>query len=101
MNTIYPGTVLITGPTSGLGKSATLAMASRPAAQRPDLLLVGRPGAALREVAEQARAEGRSPTRSVATSPDWPTFAAPQPRPKGCSQPGRFAHYARWWRTPV
>lgn len=58
MNTIDPGTVLITGPTSGLGKAATLAMASRPAAQRPDLLLVGRPGAALREVAEQARAEG-------------------------------------------
>jgi NAD(P)-dependent dehydrogenase (short-subunit alcohol dehydrogenase family) len=52
------GTVLITGPTGGLGKAATLAIASRPAAQRPDLLLIGRTGQALTEVAEQARATG-------------------------------------------
>lgn len=58
MTTTAPGTVLITGPTGGLGRAAALAMASRPAAQRPDLLLVGRPGAALREVAEQVRAAG-------------------------------------------
>ena len=58
MNTTAPGTVLITGPTGGLGKAAALAMAGRPAAQRPDLMLVGRPGAALREVAGQVRAAG-------------------------------------------
>jgi NAD(P)-dependent dehydrogenase (short-subunit alcohol dehydrogenase family) len=58
MNAIASGTVLITGPTGGLGKATTLAMASRPAAQRRDLLLVGRPGTAHTEVAEAARAAG-------------------------------------------
>jgi NAD(P)-dependent dehydrogenase (short-subunit alcohol dehydrogenase family) len=55
---IASGTVLITGPNGGLGKAATLAIANRPASQRPDLLLVGRTGPALIEVAEQARAAG-------------------------------------------
>jgi NAD(P)-dependent dehydrogenase (short-subunit alcohol dehydrogenase family) len=58
MNTIASGTVLITGPTGGLGRAATLAMAERAAPERPDLLLVGRPGQALTEVAEDARAAG-------------------------------------------
>jgi NAD(P)-dependent dehydrogenase (short-subunit alcohol dehydrogenase family) len=58
MNAIASGTVLITGPTGGLGKATTLAIANRPAARRPDLLLVGRPGTALAEVAEAARAAG-------------------------------------------
>src|ERR1700678_1757330 len=58
MNTIAPGTVLITGPTGGLGRAATLAMAERAAPERPDLLLVGRPGQALTEAAEDARAAG-------------------------------------------
>jgi NAD(P)-dependent dehydrogenase (short-subunit alcohol dehydrogenase family) len=58
MNSIASGTVLITGPTGGLGKAATLAIAKRPAPQRPDLLLVGRPGQALTEVAAAARAAG-------------------------------------------
>jgi NAD(P)-dependent dehydrogenase (short-subunit alcohol dehydrogenase family) len=58
MNAIASGTVLITGPTGGLGKATTLAIASRPAEQRPDLLLVGRPGPALAEVADAARAAG-------------------------------------------
>jgi NAD(P)-dependent dehydrogenase (short-subunit alcohol dehydrogenase family) len=58
MNSITSGSVLITGPTGGLGKAATLAIARRPAPQRPDLLLVGRPGQALTEVAEAARAAG-------------------------------------------
>jgi NAD(P)-dependent dehydrogenase (short-subunit alcohol dehydrogenase family) len=58
MNSIASGTVLITGPTGGLGKAASLAIANRPAPQRPDLLLVGRPGQALTEVAATARAAG-------------------------------------------
>jgi short-subunit dehydrogenase len=52
--------VLITGPTGGLGRAATLAMANRPAPVRPDLLLVGRARRALTEVAEAARAAGAS-----------------------------------------
>jgi NAD(P)-dependent dehydrogenase (short-subunit alcohol dehydrogenase family) len=48
--------VLITGPTRGLGRAAVMAMASNPA--RPDLLLVGRGGAALACVADEARALG-------------------------------------------
>ena len=51
MHAIASGTVLITGPTGGLGKATTLALANRPTGQRPDLLLVGRPGTALAEVA--------------------------------------------------
>jgi NAD(P)-dependent dehydrogenase (short-subunit alcohol dehydrogenase family) len=52
------GTVLITGPTGGLGRATALAMAHRPADSRPDLLLVGRPGGALTDVADAARAAG-------------------------------------------
>jgi NAD(P)-dependent dehydrogenase (short-subunit alcohol dehydrogenase family) len=55
---IGAGTVLLTGATRGLGRSAVLAMAGRPAADRPDLLLVGRPGADLTRVADEARALG-------------------------------------------
>jgi NAD(P)-dependent dehydrogenase (short-subunit alcohol dehydrogenase family) len=58
MHAIGSGTVLITGPTGGLGKATTLALANRPTGQRPDLLLVGRPGTALAEVAAAARATG-------------------------------------------
>jgi NAD(P)-dependent dehydrogenase (short-subunit alcohol dehydrogenase family) len=58
MNSIASGTVLITGPTGGLGKAATLAIANRPAPERPDLLLVGRAGRALTEVADVARVAG-------------------------------------------
>jgi NAD(P)-dependent dehydrogenase (short-subunit alcohol dehydrogenase family) len=58
MNSIGSGAVLITGPTGGLGKATTLAIAKRPAPQRPDLLLVGRAGKALTEVAEAARTAG-------------------------------------------
>jgi NAD(P)-dependent dehydrogenase (short-subunit alcohol dehydrogenase family) len=58
MNAMASGTVLLTGPTGGLGKAATLAIANRPAAQRPDLLLVGRAGRALNEVVAEARETG-------------------------------------------
>lgn len=52
------GSVLITGPTRGLGRAAALALAGRPKRERPDLLLVGRSGQALMDVAEAARARG-------------------------------------------
>ncbi|CQD05969.1 dehydrogenase [Mycobacterium europaeum] len=58
MNDIASGTVLLTGPTGGLGKAATLAIARRPPSDRPDLLLVGRPGQALTAVADEARSAG-------------------------------------------
>jgi hypothetical protein len=58
MSAISAGSVLITGPTGDLGRSATMAMANRPGAERPDLLLVGRPGQALHDVSDQARAAG-------------------------------------------
>ncbi|WP_027344652.1 SDR family NAD(P)-dependent oxidoreductase [Hamadaea tsunoensis] len=50
--------VLLTGPTRGLGRATALALAAHPS--RPDLLLVGRPGAALAEIAGEARALGAS-----------------------------------------
>lgn len=49
-------TVLITGPTRGLGRATTLALAQHRTA--PALLLVGRGGTALTDVAEQARRRG-------------------------------------------
>ena len=52
------GTVLITGPTRGLGRAAALAMADRPDGERPDLLLVGREGQRLKDTVEAARARG-------------------------------------------
>lgn len=58
MTTNSSGTVLITGPTGSLGREAVLAMARRPRADRPDLLLLGRQGPALDSVLAEARAEG-------------------------------------------
>lgn len=58
MSEISSGTVLITGSTGGLGRSATMAMANRPKGERPGLLLVGRPGQALHDVRDEARAAG-------------------------------------------
>lgn len=56
--TTDPGTVLITGPTGGLGRALAMGLAARPAADRPDLLLLGRPGERLDEVARLVRAAG-------------------------------------------
>ncbi len=58
MNPSSAGAVLITGPTGGLGRATALAMADRSAGERPDLLLVGRAGPALTEVATQVRSAG-------------------------------------------
>ena len=58
VTTTETGTVLITGPTRGLGRAATLAMADRPEAERPDLLLLGHSGKALTEVADEAHQRG-------------------------------------------
>lgn len=58
MTTSTTGTVLITGPTSGLGRSAVLAMANRSPRRRPDLLLVGRPGQRLDSITAEVRAAG-------------------------------------------
>lgn len=58
MTTSTTGTVLITGPTGGLGRSAVLAMANRSPQHRPDLLLVGRPGPRLDAITAEARAAG-------------------------------------------
>jgi NAD(P)-dependent dehydrogenase (short-subunit alcohol dehydrogenase family) len=52
------GTVLITGPTSGIGRALTLEMGRRAEPGRPDLLLVGRPGERLTEITATARAAG-------------------------------------------
>jgi NAD(P)-dependent dehydrogenase (short-subunit alcohol dehydrogenase family) len=58
VNETGAGSILITGPTGSLGRSATMAMARRRGEERPDLLLVGRPGAALQAVGDEARAAG-------------------------------------------
>jgi NAD(P)-dependent dehydrogenase (short-subunit alcohol dehydrogenase family) len=55
---IGAGTVLVTGPTGGLGRSLVGSIAGRPAADRPDLILVGRAGKGLDDVAENARSAG-------------------------------------------
>jgi short-subunit dehydrogenase len=74
------GTVLLTGPTGGLGRTATMAIANRPEPERPDLLLVARPGRALAEVAEDARAAGATVYEigcDLAGPADWwPTRAS-------------------------
>jgi NAD(P)-dependent dehydrogenase (short-subunit alcohol dehydrogenase family) len=55
MTSTASGSVLLTGPTGGLGRETTLALARR--ADHPDLLLVGRAGRTA-EVAAEARALG-------------------------------------------
>lgn len=54
------GTVVITGPTGGLGRELALQMASRPENDRPDLLLVGRLGKNLAEITELVCKAGAS-----------------------------------------
>jgi NAD(P)-dependent dehydrogenase (short-subunit alcohol dehydrogenase family) len=58
VTSIDTGTVLVTGPTRGLGRALVLDIAGRPDAERPDLLLVGRPGDALTDITAAARAAG-------------------------------------------
>jgi NAD(P)-dependent dehydrogenase (short-subunit alcohol dehydrogenase family) len=71
MSEISSGTVLITGSTGGLGRSATMAMANRPEGERPGLLLVGRPGRALHDVGDEARAAGATVHASVTLDQRW------------------------------
>jgi NAD(P)-dependent dehydrogenase (short-subunit alcohol dehydrogenase family) len=58
MSSISDGAVVITGPTGGLGRATTMALAARPAMERPDLILVGRLGAAVTDVAAHAHSAG-------------------------------------------
>lgn len=58
MNNAKSGSVLITGPTRGLGRTLVLELASRPQSDQPDLLLIGRPGETLTGVATTARSAG-------------------------------------------
>jgi hypothetical protein len=77
-------TVLITGPTSRLGRALAL-MVGRPETDRPDLLLVGRPGQRLTEVVDLVRAAGcdcgsdplrpLTPGRKASLTPRWVRFA--------------------------
>lgn len=63
------GTVLITGPASGLGRALTLELAGRAESDRPDLLLVGRPGERLTEITSLVRGRcdrGSNPLRPFA-----------------------------------
>jgi NAD(P)-dependent dehydrogenase (short-subunit alcohol dehydrogenase family) len=58
MNNSMNGTVIITGPTGGLGKALALEMAKRPESRRPDLLLVGRKGEKLTAILKMVRDAG-------------------------------------------
>lgn len=66
---IGTGTVLITGPTSGLGRALRLELAGRAERDRPDLLLVGRPGERLTEITSLVRADGAT-AEAVPVLPD-------------------------------
>lgn len=58
MNNSITGTVIITGPTGGLGKALALEMAKRPESSRPDLLLIGRKGEKLADILKMVRDAG-------------------------------------------
>jgi NAD(P)-dependent dehydrogenase (short-subunit alcohol dehydrogenase family) len=58
MSSIPNGTLIITGPTGGLGKELALQVASRSANDRPDMVLVGRPGQNLTEITRLIREAG-------------------------------------------
>ena len=58
MSNITNGTMILTGPTGGLGKELALQVASRSADDRPDMLLVGRPGQNLTEITRLTREAG-------------------------------------------
>jgi NAD(P)-dependent dehydrogenase (short-subunit alcohol dehydrogenase family) len=85
------GTVLLTGPTGGLGRAATLTIANRPEPERPDLLLVGRSGRADRG-GRRRQGSGCDGVRDrLRPCPDSPT-CAPRARRSGIySTPARCA----------
>lgn len=58
MNNSTNGTVIITGPTGGLGKELAVDMAKRSEASRPDLLLIGRKGEKLADILKSVRDVG-------------------------------------------
>ncbi len=58
MNNSMNGTVIITGPTGGLGKALALEVAKRPESSRPDLLLIGRKGEKLADILKSVRDAG-------------------------------------------
>ncbi len=58
MSNSMNGTVIITGPTGGLGKALALEMAKRPKSSRPDLLLIGRKGEKLTAILKMVRDAG-------------------------------------------
>ena len=58
MSRVSDGTIVITGPTGGIGKELVLQLANRPQNERPDLLLVGRAGATLEEITKLASNAG-------------------------------------------
>ncbi len=58
MSSITNGTMILTGPTGGLGKELALQVASRSANDRPDMVLVGRPGQNLTEVTRLVQRAG-------------------------------------------
>ena len=58
MSSMTNGTLIITGPTGGLGKELALRVASRSANDRPDMLLVGRSGQNLTEITRLVREAG-------------------------------------------
>lgn len=58
MSSMTNGTLIITGPTGGLGKELALQVASRSANDRPDMVLVGRPGQTLTEITRLIREAG-------------------------------------------
>ena len=58
MSSITNGTLILTGPTGGLGKELALQVASRSANDRPDMVLVGRSGQNLTEITRLIREAG-------------------------------------------
>ncbi len=97
-----PGTVLITGPTRGLGRAAALAMASRPRGERPDLLLVGRAGPDLTEVADEARAARRDrPRDRLRPVPAGRRAGRGGHRARAARRRRRCGRCARWSPTPA
>jgi NAD(P)-dependent dehydrogenase (short-subunit alcohol dehydrogenase family) len=101
MNAIASGTVLITRPTGGLGKAATLAIATRPAEQRPDLLLVGRRGQGLTEVAEAGQAAGATVQEIGCDLARLADVRAAGRRVKDLLEAGALARCAGSWPMPV
>ena len=99
MNSIASGTVLITGPTGGLGRAATLAIANRLSPNAPTWCWSAEPGQALIRGGQEPGRQER-PARDRLRLAHWPSVQRGT-EGQASAGTGAVARCAHWWPMPA